>query len=173
MTDQPLFPQVPSPEENPHGFHARYKITKADGSPVDPRALYFVLRLDPHGSDMVHLAACRAAAKTYCAAVGDHPVLSQVGRELKAAIRYAGDLFMYREPRRPTSGGFDDYGKYAEFTTSLLQGDVAGWVGGLLYGYNPAAECSWISSDGRTYRRCRIPVPEVTQGDQPEEAADE
>lgn len=31
-------------------FYRKYKIEKADGSPVDPNAMYFVLRIDtdPH-----------------------------------------------------------------------------------------------------------------------------
>ena len=41
----------------------KYHITKADGSPVDPDAVYFVLRLDNH-SRPDHLA-CRSALQTY------------------------------------------------------------------------------------------------------------
>ena len=40
------------------GLYGKYIITKADGSPVDPNADYFVLRLDTD-------PAARHAARTY------------------------------------------------------------------------------------------------------------
>lgn len=45
------------------GLFKKYIITKADGSPVDPDAVYFVLRLDtdPHAE---------RAAEAYAASVG-------------------------------------------------------------------------------------------------------
>jgi hypothetical protein len=53
-------------ERNPDGLHARYIITKVDGTPVDELARYFVLRLDSFGSDPEHIAACRSALTAYC-----------------------------------------------------------------------------------------------------------
>jgi hypothetical protein len=47
------------------GLISRYKITKLDGSDVDPNAHYFVLRLDKNGSDKKHIAACRKAICVY------------------------------------------------------------------------------------------------------------
>jgi hypothetical protein len=37
-------------DEEKRGLYNKYKVTKVDGSPVDPRATYFVLRVDtdPH-----------------------------------------------------------------------------------------------------------------------------
>ena len=58
--------EIPTQRDNPHGLHLRYAVSKADGSASDPRAVYFVLRLDPSGSDPGHIAACRAAARAYC-----------------------------------------------------------------------------------------------------------
>lgn len=55
----------PSVNENPDGLHGRYAIAKANGQPVDPRAMYFVLRLDGLGSDPAHIAACRRAIREY------------------------------------------------------------------------------------------------------------
>lgn len=43
------------------GWYIKYHITKADGSPVDPNADYFVLRLDKD-------PAARKAAITYAEA---------------------------------------------------------------------------------------------------------
>lgn len=48
--------------ENPNGLHQRYIVTKADGSPVDPNAIYFVMRLDSGGKDPTHIQAGRNAA---------------------------------------------------------------------------------------------------------------
>lgn len=56
---------IPSAEENPHGLHRRYVVTKADGSPCDPNAIYLVLRLDSGGKDQEHIAACRVSARKY------------------------------------------------------------------------------------------------------------
>lgn len=56
---------IQSREEKPSGLHRRYNVTKADGTPCDPNAVYFVLRLDGGGDDLGHIDACRAAAKEY------------------------------------------------------------------------------------------------------------
>lgn len=65
--------KIPLRSENPDGLHARYKVQKVDAQgnviPRDPDAFYFVLRLDDKGSDPEHTAACREAARAYCAAV--------------------------------------------------------------------------------------------------------
>lgn len=57
--------RIPSPAENPDGFHRRYHVTKADGSPADPDAIYLVLRLDDGCKDKEHLRMCRSAARSY------------------------------------------------------------------------------------------------------------
>lgn len=55
---------IPTKEQNPEGLHQKYKIEKADGSPIDPEAEYFVLRLDAKG-DYPHVEAGRKAMKVY------------------------------------------------------------------------------------------------------------
>ena len=55
---------IPTLEENPTGFHAKYRLEKTDGSDFDPDSEYFVLRLD-EGGDPEHVKACRAAILTY------------------------------------------------------------------------------------------------------------
>lgn len=35
---------IPEQKDNPNGLHRRYNISKADGGPIDPTAVYFVLR---------------------------------------------------------------------------------------------------------------------------------
>lgn len=63
---------IPTKAENPKGLHLRYTIAKRDGSPIDPRAEYFILRLDEYCSDPKHTAACRAAILTYANEIKDH-----------------------------------------------------------------------------------------------------
>lgn len=71
---------IPSMEKNPSGLHRRYHIVKADGSPVDPRAEYFVLRLDA-GGDAAHVEACREAIMTYADAIEGH--LPELAEDLR------------------------------------------------------------------------------------------
>jgi hypothetical protein len=56
---------IPTQTENPKGLHQRYIVSKVSGEPVDPRAEYFVLRVDEHGSDSRHVNACRIAVLAY------------------------------------------------------------------------------------------------------------
>jgi hypothetical protein len=60
------------------GLLPKYHVTKTDGSPVDPGAEYFCLRLDWGGSDPIHIAACRAAVRCYAEQIQNHlPALAQ------------------------------------------------------------------------------------------------
>jgi hypothetical protein len=61
------------------GLYFKYGITKTNGDPVDPDALYFVLRLDSGGDDPIHIEACRRAALVYAHAIKD-PSSAIVGR---------------------------------------------------------------------------------------------
>lgn len=76
--------ELPTPAEHPNGLHGRYRITKHDGTPCDPRAFYFVLRLDPYGDDQGHIHACRRAATLYCDAAPPH--LKKVADELRTRV---------------------------------------------------------------------------------------
>ncbi len=51
---------LPEADESVDGLHKKYIISKANGTPVDESAEYFVLRLDENG-DPKHVAACRDA----------------------------------------------------------------------------------------------------------------
>ncbi len=81
---------IPSREEKPFGLHRRYNVTKADGTPCGPNAVYFVLRLDGNGDDARHIEACRAAAKAYAAFVRKLPdnwaYLREVGHDLNELV---------------------------------------------------------------------------------------
>lgn len=76
--------RIPTPAENPEGFHVRYIVEKADGRPTDKGAQYLVLRLDGGGSDKKHSLACQYAALSYCDAIEEH--LPQVARELRERV---------------------------------------------------------------------------------------
>ena len=58
-------------KDNKKGWYQKYIIHKADGSPVDPDAIYMVLRLDtdPH--------AMNAALKYADSCENDNPLLAQ------------------------------------------------------------------------------------------------
>ena len=57
--------QIPTAEENPHGFHQRYCVTKPASEP-DPNAVYLVLRLDKGGSDAAWTSLGREMARRLC-----------------------------------------------------------------------------------------------------------
>lgn len=80
---------IPSQSQNPSGFHQRYIVSRSDGTPTDPNAVYFVGRLDNGGKDPVHLEACRQAARMYVTVIGqlsgsEH--LHQMAKELDRLI---------------------------------------------------------------------------------------
>ncbi len=86
---------IPQLADNPHGLHRRYNVTKADGSPVDPRAIYFVLRLDQYGDDQEHTKACRQAARVYA---HNAPMnLAKMSIELKALVNQI-EFDLYADP---------------------------------------------------------------------------
>lgn len=46
------------------GLIHKYNVTKANGTPTDPGAYYFVLRID-NGGEFEHVQACRKALQVY------------------------------------------------------------------------------------------------------------
>lgn len=73
------------------GLYQKYRIEKTDGTPTDPKAVYFVLRLD------TDLAARRAAA-TYAHACGeDNPQLAADLLALLQAIEHDLKLEVHDE----------------------------------------------------------------------------
>jgi len=66
------------------GFYQKYKVEYADGSPIDPRAQYLVLRLDAGE----YLSACRAGAAAFAEAVEpQNPKLAQGVRDLLRLLK--------------------------------------------------------------------------------------
>ena len=69
---------LPTQNDNPNGLHARYHVEKTDGTPIDPRAEYFLLRVDEFGKDPKHISACRKAVLMYAEEIKEHlPELSK------------------------------------------------------------------------------------------------
>ena len=64
---------------NQVGLTNKYIIAKTDGSPVDPKAEYFVLRLD-EGCEPSHRNACRSAIAAYAKAIENH--LPELAKDL-------------------------------------------------------------------------------------------
>lgn len=83
--------RIPEISENPDGLHRRYIISKADGSPIDEGAQYFVLRLDDNGKDRRHVEACRAAILRYAERIQTHiPKLAEDIRKKYGQHQSAG-----------------------------------------------------------------------------------
>ena len=54
------------------GLLPRYKVEKTDGTPIDPKAKYFVLRYDKYGTDRQHIVACQLALFRYAENIEEH-----------------------------------------------------------------------------------------------------
>lgn len=73
---------LPTLRERPDGLHQRYAVRKLYGD-NDPRAQYFVLRLDEHGDDKVWLECCRDAALHLCDKLDARGHLPLVAHDLR------------------------------------------------------------------------------------------
>jgi len=60
------------------GLYGKYRIEKGDGTPVDPRAIYFTLRLDTD-------RFARVAVRAYVAACRDEQ--PELARDLERVLR--------------------------------------------------------------------------------------
>jgi hypothetical protein len=75
---------LPTERQNPTGLHQRYIIRRANGKPIDPNAIYFVLRLDDGGKDPAHIKASRKAARAYAKVIEHH--LPDLASELRGLV---------------------------------------------------------------------------------------
>lgn len=79
-------PATTGPGAPANGFDPnRYIVTRADGT-RDPRAKYFVLRYDEHGSDPKHVRACRVGLLAYAMALRLQNHLEQLATDLTAVV---------------------------------------------------------------------------------------
>ena len=62
------------------GLYNKYHIEKTDGAPVDPEAVYFVLRLDTDRE-------ARDAAKAYALACAERGIKHELARDPMALVR--------------------------------------------------------------------------------------
>ena len=86
MVCEALRNQKPTPQDKRDGLKPKYHITHADGTPCDPNAAYFVLRLDYHPNcDRNHIDASLKAAETYATTIARH--LPELASDLLAKIR--------------------------------------------------------------------------------------
>lgn len=73
-------------DEEPRGLYPKYAIAKSDGSPIDPNAQYFVLRLDTD-------PAARISALAYAHAI------EETMPELASDIRdWVSDIIKAAQP---------------------------------------------------------------------------
>jgi len=79
---------IPTRKENPDGLHKRYIVKKRNRSPINPKAEYFVLRVDVYGSDIDYVNACRKAVMAYADAIEKH--IPKLAAELRE--RYSQQL---------------------------------------------------------------------------------
>ena len=56
---------IPDKDKNPGGLYRKYNISRTDGKELDPKAEFFILRLDEHGFNHNHINACRKAILAY------------------------------------------------------------------------------------------------------------
>lgn len=99
-------------EENP-GIKMKFVIHKADGTPCDPDATYFVLRLDREQSDSGFGWASRKAMEVFARGIeNDHPALAE---DIEACLR---QLYYYpcgcREAVCEHTPMFDRVWRYGE-----------------------------------------------------------
>ncbi|WP_155524039.1 hypothetical protein [Nodosilinea nodulosa] len=91
-----------SPEEAPSlvGLYGKYLLSKADGTPLDPRARYFVLRYDAHAE---HGHQSRLALNAYAVQMQDiMPELSQ--QLLNQIVDEAEESYRLNHPDNSTPG---------------------------------------------------------------------
>jgi hypothetical protein len=88
----------PTDEDKRDGLKPKYQISRADGTPCDPTAQYFVLRLDYHdGCDEKHIDACRVAAMHYAVWVRNH--LPQLSADLLSIVGSVPDAWVLERAR--------------------------------------------------------------------------
>ena len=74
---------------NPNGLHSRYLVAHASCKPIEPGALYWLLRLDS-GANASHMEASREAADLYAQRILDDDGaghLHQMARELRQLVQ--------------------------------------------------------------------------------------
>jgi len=70
------------------GLLPKYNVKKANGTPVDPNAKYFVLRYDEGQKDENHRIACIKALSAYADAIEPH--IPELAKDLKKIVAESG-----------------------------------------------------------------------------------
>lgn len=76
---------MPTQEQNPDGLHQRYRVEKLNG-PQDPRAVYFVLRLDRDGDDPIWTELCRKAVLGIAQDLYERDHMVELAADLQAFV---------------------------------------------------------------------------------------
>ena len=91
----------------PDGFLNRYNVTKRNGDPIDPNAIYVLLRVDSGGSDRTHISAGRQAIRAYVKEILRTP-LQNGGRHLQdfaLELHNLVEQLDYQDSRSTRRGG--------------------------------------------------------------------
>ena len=114
------FPSLASAKENPNGLHQKYIITRVDGKPIDPKAVYFVLRLD---GNHAHNNASRAAALKW-AEVIDHTCekLGMVSNDLRGLVKHLTPVPVVPKTRTVTLKSYEMHGDVVWTSASWIHG---------------------------------------------------
>lgn len=83
--------------DSKRGLYQRYVVSKSDGTPIDPKAEYFILRLDPFGSDPWHINAGRAAVLLYAQII--EKILPELAKDLRE--KYSDNVPMIVDNTHP------------------------------------------------------------------------
>jgi len=79
----------PSKSDNPEGLYRRYRVTKVDDTDgaADPRAMYFVLRIDRYGDDPFWIKSCRKALRKLSKELVGSSAHSKLGRDIRKLLK--------------------------------------------------------------------------------------
>lgn len=131
----------PSQAENPNGLYQRYNVTKVDGE-EDPKAQYFVLRIDAFGDDPNHLEACQMAARVYAHQIKWH--IPQLAADLHRLLDVNEAELHQRQREVPfvSMAHLGQSNKQDAQRVAWCQGDFrCGWDQPLQPNEEPPAQC--------------------------------
>jgi len=164
-----MFEEVKTEEipDKENGLYRKYIVLKANGEKVDPKADFFVLRLDNGCKDKNHLAACRIAVLEYARHIAysipqlsedlldKYTMLPRILHYYKAVVRYnrLDDLVPGSLPN----------GSIVHVLCNGIQEEGEPYAGQLVF--TPAESCLW-------YPLCDLVLFEEITSDQYKDALD-
>lgn len=128
---------LPTQTQNPTGLHSKYTIQHTDGTPIDPEAEYFVLRLSPKddgdNEHFAHILASKYALAMYADFIEEvNPTLAddiRIRYKLRNGIWYALKLFQLAVHDCAVAHGWWEHsGAYNEIKQALLDAGKEGYL---------------------------------------------